>query len=268
MARTAAGSTHGRSRTRCRRGRQKSAPAPRRAPRLRRLGQRQAARIIEHQAAFFEAQRTGIEAQPIVVVRRMAECQAAQGGGGQGRGARPGHRPAGSRWPPPAEAVSQPTAPEQQAKAGSDRSPARSASAWRGQIRPGTTRVSMAAMYKCPAHRYSLIPDLIPESWHVRTPHRPALHARPAARRCRQPLHLLHFADFHAGPGAGRGGADRGAVGDERLPEGAAQRILGVVSHIQVSGGSGELADWARPAAVARTRGCGRPRPTCRHRAC
>jgi lipoprotein-releasing system permease protein len=47
------------------------------------------------------------------------------------------------------------------------------------------------------------------------------------------------------------------------------ERILGVVSHIQVSGGSGELADWARWCRAWRaTRGSRRRRPTCRRRAC
>ena len=50
----------------------------------------------------------------------------------------------------------------------------------------------------------------------IRTVHRTALHPRQAA----QPFHLVHLADFHAGHGVGGDGADRGAVGDERLSEG------------------------------------------------
>jgi hypothetical protein len=72
-----------------------------------------------------------------------------------------------------ARPVSQPAAPQQQAKAGSDRSKERSESAWRGQIRPGTTRVSMSGrnqgsgirnQYKCAGPHSIVRPDLIPES--------------------------------------------------------------------------------------------------------
>jgi hypothetical protein len=47
--------------------------------------QRERTRVIEHQAALFEAQAHGIEAKPLGIIRRVAECEATQGGGRQWR---------------------------------------------------------------------------------------------------------------------------------------------------------------------------------------
>ena len=56
----------------------------------------------------------------------------------------------------------------------------------------------------------------------LRTGRRPALHARPQGLGP-QRVHLVHLADLDGRHRARRRGADRRAVGDERLPAGAAQ---------------------------------------------
>ena len=60
----------------------------------------------------------------------------------------------------------------------------------------------------------------------LRTVHRSALHPCQTA----QPFHFLHLADLDAGHGFGRNGADRGAVGDERFPEGNTRTHAGRVA--------------------------------------
>ena len=56
----------------------------------------------------------------------------------------------------------------------------------------------------------------------LRTGRRPSLHARPQGIRA-QYVHFVHLADVHGGHCAGRRGADRRAVCDERVPAGTAQ---------------------------------------------
>ena len=70
-----------------------------------------------------------------------------------------------------------------------------------------------------PSHRLIYLATL-------RTVHRSALYPRQAA----QPLYLLHFADLHTGDGFGCDGVDRGAIGNEWLPEGNSRTHVGGVA--------------------------------------
>ena len=97
-----------------------------------------------------------------------------------------------------------------------------------GQISSGTSRVrcteSGAERLQGMAHECTIaaLPARPIPAWHCPTNCSSAALHRRAKRP--QPLHFLHLADLDAGHRARRGGADRRAVGDERLPEGTARR--------------------------------------------